>query len=109
LRQAASLLVLAGVPLAGPGSGEDDPPASEYNLTALRLSTEGLQLDGQLNELVWLTAEPITGFMQRDPDEGEPASERTEVRVFAPTTVSPTASWAASRGETPGRRPIGSL
>ncbi len=82
LRQAASLLVLAGVPLAGPGAGEDDPPASEYNLTALRLSTEDLQLDGQLNELVWLTAEPITGFMQRDPDEGEPASERTEVRVL---------------------------
>jgi hypothetical protein len=36
-------------------------------------------LDGKLDEAVWSTPEPATGFRQQDPREGEPAS-RTEVR-----------------------------
>ena len=39
-------------------------------------------LDGDvLGEAVWAAARPETGFRQNTPDEGEPASERTEVRI----------------------------
>jgi hypothetical protein len=39
-------------------------------------------LDGRLTEEPWLTAPAAGDFRQRDPDEGQPATERTEVRVL---------------------------
>ena len=39
------------------------------------------KIDGLLNEQIWKQIEPISDFRQRDPEEGEPASELTEVRV----------------------------
>jgi hypothetical protein len=38
-------------------------------------------IDGRLDEAIWAVAEPIGGFLQRDPVEGEPASEDTIIRV----------------------------
>ena len=38
-------------------------------------------IDGELDETVWQTALPATGFVQSDPREGDPATETTEVRV----------------------------
>ncbi|MBI4513720.1 MAG: carbohydrate binding family 9 domain-containing protein, partial [Gemmatimonadetes bacterium] len=40
------------------------------------------QIDGQLLEAVWAMAPPIAGFTQRDPIEGAPASEPTELRIL---------------------------
>jgi hypothetical protein len=37
---------------------------------------------GHLNEEIWATAVPVSGFTQRDPDEGKPATEDTEVRIL---------------------------
>ena len=45
---------------------------------ATRLTQE-IRLDGRLDEAVYRTVQPITGFIQQIPDEGAPASERTEV------------------------------
>ena len=39
-------------------------------------------IDGRLDDEVWLRAPVISQFTQRDPDEGVPESERTEVRVI---------------------------
>jgi uncharacterized protein DUF5916/cellulose/xylan binding protein with CBM9 domain len=39
-------------------------------------------LDGRLDEPAWASATPITQLMQRDPNEGAPATEATEVRVL---------------------------
>ena len=39
------------------------------------------QVDGVLDEPFWADIPPITGFQQRDPVDGAPASERTEVRI----------------------------
>jgi hypothetical protein len=39
-------------------------------------------LDGKLDEPAWRAATPITEFTQLDPDEGRPASQRTEVRFL---------------------------
>jgi hypothetical protein len=40
------------------------------------------QIDGRLDEPAWETAPVASGFLQRDPLEGEPASEPTEVRFL---------------------------
>src|SRR6266852_6471975 len=40
------------------------------------------RLDGTLDDPVWQQAVPITDFRQREPYEGQPATERTEVRVI---------------------------
>ena len=41
-----------------------------------------ITIDGSLTESVWATAQPATDFVQKDPSEGEPATEWTEVRVL---------------------------
>jgi len=41
-----------------------------------------MRVDGALDEPAWAMAEPAAGFRQRDPREGEAATESTEVRVL---------------------------
>lgn len=38
-------------------------------------------IDGVLDEPFWTRVDPVTGFLQRDPVDGAPASEKTEVRI----------------------------
>ena len=41
------------------------------------------EIDGDvLGEATWDDIVPVTGFLQNTPDEGQPASERTEVRII---------------------------
>lgn len=40
-----------------------------------------IKIDGILDEPIWETIPPISDFRQFDPDWGEPATERTEVRI----------------------------
>jgi uncharacterized protein DUF5916 len=40
------------------------------------------RLDGTLNDPLWQLAKPITEFRQREPHEGEPPTETTEVRIL---------------------------
>lgn len=40
------------------------------------------KLDGTLDDPVWQLAKPITDFRQREPQEGEAATEKTEVRIL---------------------------
>ncbi len=51
------------------------------SLKALR-TPSAITIDGILNETAWQNAQAAADFIQRDPDEGKPASERTEVRVL---------------------------
>ncbi|MBI4479803.1 MAG: carbohydrate binding family 9 domain-containing protein [Acidobacteria bacterium] len=45
-------------------------------------------LDGNLDEAIWRQAPAATGFLQKDPQEGQPATENTEFRVvYTPTTL----------------------
>ena len=50
-------------------------------IRAIKL-TEGLRLDGQLDERVYQTTPAITGFVQQAPDEGAPATEKTEAWIM---------------------------
>src|SRR5262245_44607071 len=43
---------------------------------------ESRVLDGSPDEPAWRRATPATDFLQRDPDNGAPATEKTEVRVI---------------------------
>ncbi len=43
-------------------------------------ATTTLRLDGMPDEPVWLTADSIADFTQKEPAEGRPATERTLVR-----------------------------
>ncbi|MEJ2238726.1 MAG: DUF5916 domain-containing protein [Gemmatimonadales bacterium] len=50
-----------------------------YEISAVP-STD-IRLDGILDEPAWHSAPPATGFVQSEPDEGSPATERTEVWI----------------------------
>ena len=39
-------------------------------------------LDGTLNDSLWQMADPVVDFRQREPYEGQPPTERTEVRIL---------------------------
>jgi uncharacterized protein DUF5916 len=56
-------------------------PAEPRVLRAARTSGE-IRIDGRLDEPAWLAAEPADGFLQRDPEQGQPASEATELRLL---------------------------
>jgi hypothetical protein len=81
-------LLLAVVTSPAPASEDSDPkkksaPDPEpYRALASRATPGTPEIDGRLDEAVWALAEPILGFVQRDPDEGEPATERTQAWVL---------------------------
>lgn len=54
--------------------------AQDRSIQPLRI-TEELELDGILNESFWQDGSSANGFTQQRPDDGQPATERTEVRV----------------------------
>ena len=43
---------------------------------------EAIEIDGHLNEEAWAGAQVIDDFIQQSPNEGEPITERTEVRML---------------------------
>ncbi|MFQ5797769.1 MAG: DUF5916 domain-containing protein [Bacteroidota bacterium] len=61
---------------------EDPSETSTYTLHANRIQEEAVDLDGWLTEEVWQRADVGTGFTQREPADGNPSTERTEVRVL---------------------------
>ena len=63
-------------------AGRDAPRT--FDVRAVRVS-EPIIMDGALNEEGWALAEPVTDFFQKDPREGAPASEATEVRILFDT------------------------
>jgi len=52
-----------------------------------------IKLDGKLNEDCWLQAIPIENFTQREQNEGEPATEKTQVAVVYNTNEIYFAIW----------------
>lgn len=55
--------------------------APDRALNAVRLEGVRPQIDGALDDPVWQQAPVFTGFVQREPEEGQPASEQTTVQV----------------------------
>jgi len=57
---------------------EDAKPRPTYQ--AVRAATPPV-IDGDLSDAVWANAPEITGFTQRDPNEGQPATQQTKIRI----------------------------
>ncbi|MCY3844550.1 MAG: DUF5916 domain-containing protein [Acidobacteria bacterium] len=75
-----------------PGLPIDDPPppippavvtrdGGRATVRAIRLQT-GLRVDGRLDEPVYRQVAPVSDFIQQLPDEGAPATERTDAWVM---------------------------
>src|SRR6266446_2174867 len=54
---------------------------SRATLRAVRL-TSPLKIDGKLDEEVYATVPSISDFIQQEPQEGAPATEKTEIWIF---------------------------
>jgi hypothetical protein len=76
--------VLAAQNSAQQGSSADLPYGHRLPVpTAVAARRAGaILLDAKLDEPAWRAATPITAFRQVDPDEGKPATQRTEVRFL---------------------------
>ena len=76
--------LLAALQVAEPVAPPPPPPAAPV-VQAVRVSSGRLPpvVDGRLDDTIWVGASgaAITDLLQRDPDEGAPASERSEVRL----------------------------
>jgi Domain of unknown function (DUF5916)/Carbohydrate family 9 binding domain-like len=55
-------------------------PAPAKRAAAVRISGRAPAVDGRLDDAAWAAAPVLSGLTQKDPKEGEPATERTEVR-----------------------------
>jgi hypothetical protein len=75
-RLIASLVAVVAVAQAAAQNIHPTPPPS---VQAVALHGT-VQLDGILDEAVWRSAPAATEFRQEQPNEGQPAAERTEVR-----------------------------
>jgi hypothetical protein len=78
---------------ADSSSGSHRPPPVAKAQT---ISTAPL-VDGRLNEAVWQSGEPFTGFVQRELQEGAPVTERTEVRILTDGDALYVGAWLFDR------------
>ena len=91
------VLLVGSFPVLAQSQSRPVTPVNEVELVAQRsaklanaVSVEAPPtLDGDvLGDPVWAAADPVSGFRQSAPDEGQPATERTEVRVvFTADTI----------------------
>src|SRR5689334_17296437 len=78
-----ALLAPARAAAQGGAVGAALPSAHDPRPVAQAARRTGpIEIDGRLGEAAWAAATPITEFRQQLPDEGRPASQRTELRIL---------------------------
>ena len=79
---ATLFLIVLYLSFISPLSGQV-PKVEQSNRNAQATAIEHPpKLDGTLDDPLWQSAIPITDFRQREPYEGEPPTEKTEVRIL---------------------------
>jgi len=73
----AILTLGAGIALTSSALAQEPPRIRAGGITG------DLHVDGVLDEPMWASAQLVDEFTQTDPDEGQPATARTSVRVLA--------------------------
>ena len=68
---------------ASPAEAQAPPTFRAGKLAA---NAEPPVIDGAVTDAVWSTVTPYSTFIQQDPTEGAPATEKTEVRILASKT-----------------------
>ena len=74
-------------------AGENGPSADSGAAVAVR-TTSPPAIDGVPSEPAWQDAPPLSNFVQREPADGEPASEPTELRILFDGEAVYVAVWA---------------
>ena len=64
------------------GKDSPSPPAADRYTVEPQRATQSPNIDGRLDEEIWLRAAVIDNFVQQEPSEGDPATERTVVRLL---------------------------
>ena len=70
-------LIITMPPMTLSAEGKPDAPKA---VLAYKIKDLSIKLDGKLTEPIW-KREPIKDFIQQDPKEGAPATEKTEVWI----------------------------
>ncbi|HST60493.1 MAG TPA: DUF5916 domain-containing protein [Longimicrobium sp.] len=82
LRRRRLPLVLGGLLAAFPAAAQQGPDATgERPAIRAMERTESVVVDGRLDEALWQSPSPATDFVQYEPNQGQPATQRTEVRL----------------------------
>ena len=76
---AARVWTLALALCLGPASAEAQD-RERKRATAMRAPEGSVRIDGRLDEPVWRQATPLAGFIQKEPVEGQPATDDLDVR-----------------------------
>ncbi len=63
-------------------SASSASPSTTTRIAEAAIAGEAPIVDGVVKDSVWAAAQVITDFVQAEPYEGEPATERTEVRLL---------------------------
>ena len=77
----ATALVAALLTAVLPPTAAAQPSKERPFIQATRIDAAP-RIDGVLDEAVWQSATPVEGFTQQEPNLGQPATERTEVRIL---------------------------
>ena len=77
----ARLIVCLLACIPAPLSGQTAPPPTPTIVATPLDDGTSIAVDGRLDEEVWARATPAADFIQVDPDNGQPATEPTEVRI----------------------------
>ena len=97
----ATFLVAAVTPCARAQNGpapQVAAPRSETSRVAIApVISQKPVVDGRLDDPAWQTATPLTGFVQRELHEGQPVSERTEVRIVTDGEAIYVGAWMFDR------------
>lgn len=83
IRGLISLVPLAAalsIPLPASGQDVQNNGNGRKEAHAVRVPAGAIDVDGRLDEAAWRSARPITDFVQREPVEGAPPTDRMEVR-----------------------------
>lgn len=67
----------SAMPVIPAGAARTGSHALEARMVA---RVGAITIDGRITEAAWLASEPLSSFTQTDPVEGQPATQRTEVR-----------------------------
>jgi hypothetical protein len=78
-----TLSVFLLILILGHGRGEAQSPdsAERKQVVASRVAAGAVRIDGRLDEEIWLTAAPVTDFVQAEPNEGVAPTDPLEVRI----------------------------
>ena len=75
----AAMLIAAATVVPSVAAQEAVPGARKQAM-ATRVPLDSIRVDGRLDESVWALATPIADFVQKEPVEGVPPTEYTEIR-----------------------------